>query len=466
MYLAPSVRRLSTRTRVQLPYLVPGTTRAVGALNTPTLRVSHLSMHNHHNPRHHCRHHLHLHPIVIKSLFSHSQSGLALDLDASSGNDVYVYDDDYVYDPSSISVCHRISSVEAASLIRKAYYTTSSTDMQTPTCNDDMDAHLEGEGLVIITSDASRGANRLTGLASIIREIPPCRHDDCSKNDNNNIQDMTAETLARNSNHDRIVVATRRTHSTDAKDIVKSEVAAVALGVRAALKHIPMQRRKRVLLLTDSSSAMDYFCGRCHDGTGDGHGNGNGHGTSSVAKNGPTTTHISSSHANDPHYKAIQTLIRDALHVHEVEEVKDKGGGRRRDDLEQKQMLVQMAKVKSNKEETDGFFDHDVTDIVSSFVKNVPNKNACKMYIPQQEDDRDRDRETRNNTLQDDDPTSRRMMSPSLQMGDLEYLSRSEERVEQNGVRKPQVILKKERGWRLERCKLRMSDELGIHLVK
>ena len=66
---------------------------------------------------------------------------------------------------TSLSNCERITSKEASKLISQTY------DKGKGKGNGDNDNDNGESNLLVITSDASRGANRFTGLASILREI-------------------------------------------------------------------------------------------------------------------------------------------------------------------------------------------------------------------------------------------------------------------------------------------------------
>jgi len=321
---------------------------------------------------------------------------------------------------NSAVFCERISSVEAASLIRYAYG-------YKPKRENDDDVDVDGT-LLIITSDASRGANRHTGLSSILRLI---------NNTNTWHKDRSESGTP---TRDNVHIATRRVQSTDAKDIFKSEVAAIALGARTTRSARTecafgqQHNNTNVLFLTDSTSALDFYCG---------------HQQHHHKQNHEQSTAITSATLlNDPNFKAMQALIRQQM---------NEGGGN-----ESNKRRVFMAKVRSNKFETDGFFDHDATDIISSLVKIVPNKKIHHMY-------------TCTNSYADEDgresgpiPTSaRQVMVPPLRDEDIKYLSRSEdsaslEHEELNLPKKPQVLMKKQRGARLERTKVRMRDEFGI----
>jgi hypothetical protein len=300
--------------------------------------------------------------------------------------------------PPENLVCKRISSSEAASMVTDAYNGLDDGckfENQSP-CS----------GLLLITSDASRGAKRFTGITSILREI----------------QYRGEEISRRHSESDRVTIATRRMHSQDARDVSKSEVAAVALGIRAAMNHIPAENRRQIIFLTDSTSVLDYYCVHTRSGG---------------------KQHISSTLMNDPHFKAMRSLLQDA---------KENAS-----DDEARQTLVFMAKVKSNKMETDGFFDHDAADIISSLVKSISNKEIEKIYVESANAE-----QNDNNSAHDlaDNPLAHVFVAPSLRLQDLEYLSESELKSVQ--VKKPQVVLKRERGVRLARCRHRMMDEFGV----
>lgn len=278
-------------------------------------------------------------------------------------------------------ICKRITSCEASQLIRNFYRTNKEDD-------DDGD-------LLIITSDASRGANRHIGLATVLREIS-----------------VHSEKIEKN--FDIVTATARRIRSLEARDIYQSEVAALALGIKTALQNVPIQNRKRVLILTDSNSAMSFFCG---DKEG--------------IKN-PNSNHL--------HYRAMQTLLHDADETC-------------------------MAKVKSAKLGVDGFFDHDVTDVLSSFAKAVSNKDLQKLQCskPQYCNETPHKLEcTAYPVLIIRAPCNR------LREEDLDYLKHSANigHIGKMAIRKSQILMKKESGERLQRCRRRMEQEFGIKLNK
>jgi hypothetical protein len=289
------------------------------------------------------------------------------------------------------NVCQRISSLDAASLIENAYRSDGSSER----------ARTQ-QSLLLITSDASRGANKISGLSAILREI-----------------NFIEENYTNYTSFDRVTLSTRRIHTQNARDISKSEVAATALGIKTALKHIPIENRIDVLLLTDSSSVLDFFCGGSDDAC--------------------NNIHIPASLLNNPHYKAMQSLSKDAT---------DNANTSPR-------MRILMAKVKSNKVETDGFFDHEANDILASIVRSKSNKRIGEIYSCTS------DREFRHEIVEA--PSTRRIVAPSLRSQDLDFLALSEEKV-QHSHNRPQVVMKRKRGNRLLRCKQRILDELGIQL--
>ena len=263
------------------------------------------------------------------------------------------------------TTCERITSKHASTLIHSIYKNKCDSN------------------ILLVTTDASRGANRHTGIASIIREI--------CVNDN----DM-----------DNVTVATRRINSVSSRNIFESEVSALAFGVKIAVQNLPVENYSNVLILTDSTSAISFYCGD---------------------ENGVKTPNID--HEN---YRYMNTLIQSVDNVF-------------------------MAKVRSAKSGKDGFFDHDVSDILSSFVKTKSNKEieqSQSMINSQCE------KETANNPI-----WKFRYSCHRLRESDLSYLKSSTSslgNITSNG--KTQLYLKRVRGKRLERCRTRILEELCINL--
>jgi len=101
------------------------------------------------------------------------------------------------------------------------------------------------DGLLIVTCDASGrgGGSKHDGISAILR----IRHG----------ANPTSTQQSTKEKEDFIDVAARRT----VPSRKSSEVAAIALGIKRALQYIPQPRRKRVLILSDSEYALDFFCG-------------------------------------------------------------------------------------------------------------------------------------------------------------------------------------------------------------
>ncbi len=212
----------------------------------------------------------------------------------------------------------------------------------------------------------------------------------------------------------------------EARDIFQSEVAALALGMRTALQLIPIENRQRILILTDSNSALSFYTGKEID---------------------------------HPHYRVLQNLVQD-IECNDNNISVDGDGGEGK--------FVKMAKVKSAKTAEDGFFDHDVTDVLSSFVKKVSNKDMEKLYSRQHQNcDK-----TGLNKWGETDQSPSSLMNNCLRFvecnrltkEDLKYLKNSMVENENKVIKKRQILMKKESGERLKRCKERIFSEIGILL--
>jgi len=375
--------------------------------------------------------------------------------------------------------CKPISSREAANLIQKSYYrrrrkTTSeipSPGKEGRRNNDDNDNNDDDGSLLIITSDASRGANRFTGLASILREI----HDDSDLNDNttdaqiimqneNQLQNIQQNCINENKEKkggdrnasilhatDAVTIVTRRTDSTNSKHIFKSEVAALALGIKTALLLVPKENRRRILLLTDCVGAIQFFCGQ------------------DILSH--TCSHrkpFSYSHRQQPHYKLMETLLHDTA--------TNNYDNQSREFMHDKQFVF-MAKVKSAHSKEDGFFDHDLSDILSSYTKTVSNKDNKKSITLIRLDKKSKSITTRaiQRPLASSNKSNRdyyaaitttTVMTTPLRQDDLNYLSNSESKhMDTSTKNKQQIQIKKESKERMDRCKSRVRSEFGFTLL-
>eukprot|EP00550_Attheya_septentrionalis_P006596 CAMPEP_0198290182 /NCGR_PEP_ID=MMETSP1449-20131203/8138_1 /TAXON_ID=420275 /ORGANISM="Attheya septentrionalis, Strain CCMP2084" /LENGTH=327 /DNA_ID=CAMNT_0043988647 /DNA_START=721 /DNA_END=1704 /DNA_ORIENTATION=- len=142
------------------------------------------------------------------------------------------------------NTCHvgRISSEDAAGLIQTAYNHNS---LLQPISNAKAKLIIT-PGLLVISSDASRGASRKTGLASILRWIEPNQEDDDDGGCDDTIQVVCRRTLAQ-------------------RDVTYCEIAAIALGLKTALAYIQEQPESpssplwRVLIVSDCMAALDFY---------------------------------------------------------------------------------------------------------------------------------------------------------------------------------------------------------------
>ncbi len=149
----------------------------------------------------------------------------------------------------------RCSSREAAELI------------QNTTANDD-------SGLLVITCDASGrgGGSKHDGLASVLRirhgvallrrqqltsisDESPCL---AATFDGTPIKQSSTTTSSGgyDDKEDLVQTISRRTVPRQS-----SEVAAIALGIKHAIKTVPLSFRSKVLILSDSEFALDFYCG-------------------------------------------------------------------------------------------------------------------------------------------------------------------------------------------------------------
>lgn len=98
-----------------------------------------------------------------------------------------------------------------------------------------------------------KGGNKHDGIASILRLRHGAAH---LLNNSNATMSAPLGQHPESGNDDVIVVAAKRT----APSRTSSEVAAISLGARLAMRAVPPPQRKRVLVLSDSEFALDFFC--------------------------------------------------------------------------------------------------------------------------------------------------------------------------------------------------------------
>lgn len=98
-------------------------------------------------------------------------------------------------------------------------------------------------------------------------------------------------------------------------------------------------------------------------------------------------------------------------------------------------------------------------DILCSLTRNIPNKEMKDFYS-------DCDSHTSLLSTDGKDSYTYKVDAPPLQQNDLDWLSSSEDPLDdkKSNRKYKHVILKRERGLRLERCKIRAKQELGLKI--
>jgi len=133
----------------------------------------------------------------------------------------------------------------------------------------------DDDGLLVITCDASGrgGGSKHDGMASVLRirhGVALLRRQQLTSITDESFSLLEATTVYSTSSHqsaissggqdnkeDLIQTISRRT--TPSK--TSSEVAAIALGIKHAIKTVPLSLRNKVLILSDSEFALDFYCG-------------------------------------------------------------------------------------------------------------------------------------------------------------------------------------------------------------
>lgn len=106
-----------------------------------------------------------------------------------------------------------------------------------------------GDGLLVVACDASGrgGGSKHGGLAAVLRMR-------CAGDQNESLE--FDEGGGYEGERDTVDAVSKRTLAH-----VSGEAAAVALGMKRALAVVPPERRKTVLILTDSECTLDFYCG-------------------------------------------------------------------------------------------------------------------------------------------------------------------------------------------------------------
>lgn len=310
-------------------------------------------------------------------------------------------------DDQSESVCKSITSQEAADLI-KFYYEKKLGEI------DESGSNKDNNSLLVITSDASRGSNRYTGFACILRQIGILSFPAMTQqlgNASTTGDQSVHDCLEKSSSEamDKVMIVTRRMQSISSKNIARSEIHSTILGMKSAFENIPIRDRQHILIITDSSSSISFFS---HE-----------------------KFHHRKKQAQYQHeYKILQNLLQD-------QENRDTSS------------FIYIAKVKSAHRKENGFFDHEVCDILSKDAVRKPNKDSL---------------------FQNCDP----ILAPVLGEADLNYLefsssfepglplsSTQENKLSPKDwpIKQTRVQINKANSERLQRCNKRMKQELGIN---
>ena len=333
----------------------------------------------------------------------------------------------------------RINSEMAAALINDVYTTSTVNDFSSEDLiSTDGNQYTDSPTLIVITSDASRGSKRLLGLSTVIRAI----------------YDVPKSNSTRNKypqrDLDKVTFSTRRRQSsTHNINIVEAEIAAIALGLKMVLERYPLEeQRRRVLIISDCEGALQFYCGqniRRESGSR----------LSSNLKDKP----IPSAIQNHPHYQLWEMVQQPHL-----------SNTSSKEDSIWDMPWAKMTKVKSAHLGISGFFDHEVADVLSSFAKGIPNKEAERLGLLgsgiTKNSSQNVGKMDKGRSLQ----RSLQPAAPRLSLYDLKYLASSEgfgvanSNSAQDNNPKKQIQIKKENGERLERCKKRMKVDLGIDL--
>jgi hypothetical protein len=112
----------------------------------------------------------------------------------------------------------------------------------------------------MVYNSNEQGGSKHDGIASVLR----ARHGNVAP------LDITTDSAqrpypitARDGTEDTMDVVARRTVPSRS---ISSEVAAISLGMRRAMRVVPPYLRRRVLILSDSESALEFYCGSSGDG--------------------------------------------------------------------------------------------------------------------------------------------------------------------------------------------------------
>lgn len=252
----------------------------------------------------------------------------------------------------------------------------------------------DGGGLLVITCDASGrgGGSKHDGMASVLRirhGVALLRRQQTSITDESSslveaaILDNTASShqpAISSGDHDEkedlIHTTSRRT--TPSK--TSSEVAAIALGIKHAIKTVPLSLRNKVLILSDSEFALDFYCGeRSYDNRQQAKRRRTSNSNKRRGKRQPTTR--TAEIREESYWRLFTTLLNETI-----------PGGVIFSKIKSSSRSVGLSTsgksstmngddtavdndIPSSPWDGKGFLDHDASDYLSSNARNISNNN-------------------------------------------------------------------------------------------
>ncbi len=224
-----------------------------------------------------------------------------------------------------------------------------------------------------------QGGSKHDGIASVLR----------ARHGNMGPMDTTTESAqqrcpltARGSVEDTMDVVARRTVPSRS---ISSEVSAISLGMRRAMRVVPPCLRRRVLILSDSEAALEFYCG---SGDGDDRGGAGAFGKSDDGDNEQrrdrrTKTKTRTERLReDSHRRCLKSLMNETPDGVLFSRVRSSSRGV---GITVGADHCTVASFESADDPNDtfleappprdgiGFIDHDVADHLSSIIRSIPN---------------------------------------------------------------------------------------------
>ena len=252
------------------------------------------------------------------------------------------------------------------------------------------------ESLLVITCDASGrgGGSKHDGIAAVLRirngvalerrllEQTPPNNDVSSPPTATIIGDSSSQQFLTMSSsvderEDLIHAVARRT----VPSRTSSEVAAIALGIKHAIKNVPISLRSKVLILSDSEFALDFYCGeRSYEKRRQNtRRRKNNSSNKRRGKRQPTTR--STELREESYWRSFATLIREAtpggVILSKIKSSSRSVGLSYARDSETMQDQQSLALDSADNTDWDGkgFLDHDASDYLSSNARYNPNSS-------------------------------------------------------------------------------------------